>query len=208
MDIHTCNKVGWWKSVSLFGRLSTKECNITVSGLTAFVLQLHFPVFGICVSPSSLLLRVPPLLLFFFLFKRCMAQRRWRVSGRSWSGSCPGSWAEGSPTPSPDPTCTLWAPTQRGRAPAWHWYYWFAEREETKIVFHKGSTSFVWVMLGRCVWQEGVVWHFEKYSFYFSCPELDKINSRCNVKDDGGQHFARVTTTCRLLYSLLELLAY
>ena len=111
--------------------------------LTTLVLQLCF--LRLCFSSLSISLCVPPLffffffffvVFFFFFFRRCVAPRRWRVGGRSWSGSCPGSWAEGWPIPSPGPTCTLWAQTRRGPAPAWRWCYWFAGEDKTNVTEH------------------------------------------------------------------------
>lgn len=121
--------VDWRKYVAFFGQLGTKS--ITVTGWTASTTSFtaSSSLFCICISPG-----VPP--LFFFFFKSCMARRRWRVWGQSWTGSCPDSWAEGWLTPSPGPTCTLWAPTRHGPAPAWRWCYWFAAEEKLDVTEH------------------------------------------------------------------------
>lgn len=137
------NTLGWQKCVAFFGQQSTKS--ITVTGWTAsttpsLFFTASFSFFASLFLPSrsfslDLFLCVPP--LFFLASKRCMGRRRWRVWGRSWSGSFPGSWAEGWLTPSPGPVCTLWAPTQPGPAPAWHWCYWFAAEDKTNVNGHK-----------------------------------------------------------------------
>lgn len=153
--IRTCRKAGLEGERGLLWTTSdnnkkAKECYITVTGWitsTALVLQLHFPFCFLLVAPTILLIAFPsppPLHLSLFsaplflsCFRRCTARRRWRAWGRSWSGRCPGSWAVGSPTPSPGPACTLWAQTRHGPAPASHWCYWFAAGSETIEELHR-----------------------------------------------------------------------
>lgn len=159
MYILTCNMVGWKKKCGFL--CTTKYEKLRVWHHSDWLNHInHFWFFlHLCLS-LSLSFCVPQLFFFFFFvcFKRCAARRRWRVWGRSWSGSCPGSWAEGSLTPSPGPTCTLWAPTRRGPAPAWHWYYWFAGENETKYdwahSYSRGRTPDTTQVFS----QKGIIW--------------------------------------------------
>lgn len=171
--IRTCRKAGLEGERGLLWATSdnnkkAKECYITVTGWitsTALVLQLHFPFCFLLVAPTILLIAFPsppPLHLSLFsaplflsCFRRCTARRRWRAWGRSWSGRCPGSWAVGSPTPSPGPACTLWAPTRHGPAPASHWCYWFAAGSETIEELHRKEQFGVLLFLLTCLLRFG-----------------------------------------------------
>lgn len=72
-------------------------------------------------------------------FRRCTAQQRRKV----WGRTCCDGWAQGESTASPGPTCTLWGPTRPGPEPAWRCSYWFAgaTQKQTKRVLQSLEVS-------------------------------------------------------------------